>query len=281
MAKKRLLRAAGVGLLGLAGLAAGSCALYTMALQCRSGRPEWEELRKYRYAHRGLHEAPEYPENSLAAFRRAIEHGYGAELDVHLMKDGKLAVIHDASLKRTAGAEVEIEDLTAEDLPNYHLEGTSETIPLFEDVLKLFEGKTPLIVELKAERSNYNELAKATCALLDKYQVKYCVESFDPRCLIWLKKNRPEILRGQLSCAFRPDEVANPAVRYALQHLLTNLLTTPDFIAYKWEDRDFAELWMCREMYRVQEVNWTIRDPETAEKAEKLGNLVIFENFGF
>lgn len=279
MGKKKALLAA---FAGLAAISVGSCALYTLALQCRSGRKEWEELRKFRYAHRGLHEKPDYPENSLAAFRRAIEHGYGAELDVHLMKDGKLAVIHDASLERTAGAKVEIEDLTAEDLPKYPLEGTGETIPLFEDVLKLFEkGGTPLIVELKAERNNYNELTKATCELLDKYQVKYCVESFDPRCLIWLKKNRPEILRGQLSCSFKPDELPNPAARYALQHLLTNLLTTPDFIAYKWEDRCFAELIMCREFYNVQEVNWTIRDPKTAEEAEKLGNLVIFENFGF
>ena len=61
--------------------------LFTLALRCRKGHPKWELLKKYRYAHRGFHDKPVIPENSLPAFRRAIEHGFGAELDVHLMKD--------------------------------------------------------------------------------------------------------------------------------------------------------------------------------------------------
>ena len=65
--------------------------LFTLALRCRKGHPKWELLKKYRYAHRGFHDKPVIPENSLPAFRRAIEHGFGAELDVHLLKDGTLA----------------------------------------------------------------------------------------------------------------------------------------------------------------------------------------------
>ena len=77
----------------------------------------------------------------MAAFKRAAANGFGAELDVHLMKDGKLAVIHDASLLRTAGADVEIEDLTAEALEQYPLEGTEQRIPLLEEVLPLFTDR--------------------------------------------------------------------------------------------------------------------------------------------
>ncbi|MFR8727711.1 MAG: glycerophosphodiester phosphodiesterase family protein [Dysosmobacter sp.] len=123
--------------------------LFLLMLRCRREHPGWKLLRQYRYAHRGYHDKPHIPENSMAAFRRAIEHGYGAELDVHLMKDGRLAVIHDASLKRTAGADVLVEDLTAEELKQYRLEGTQEQIPLLEEVLPLFQGKR-LIIELKA-----------------------------------------------------------------------------------------------------------------------------------
>ena len=130
--------------------------LFSLELQCRRGHPNWKILRLFRYAHRGYHDKPHIPENSMAAFRRAVENHYGAELDVHLMRDGNLAVIHDASLKRTAGADVLVEDLTAEELKRYRLEGTEEQIPLFSEVLEVFEGKTPLIVELKAERGNYN-----------------------------------------------------------------------------------------------------------------------------
>ena len=68
-------------------------------LHGRRDGPGWEKLTGCRYAHRGLH-GPGAPENSLAAFRRAAEAGYGAELDVHLTRDGRLAVIHDGDLRR-------------------------------------------------------------------------------------------------------------------------------------------------------------------------------------
>ena len=55
--------------------------LYVLALRGRSGHPGLAELRKWNYAHRGLHNASR-PENSMAAFRAALEKGYGIELDV-------------------------------------------------------------------------------------------------------------------------------------------------------------------------------------------------------
>lgn len=59
------------------------------------------------------------------------------------MKDGRLAVIHDASLKRTAGADVLVEDLTAEELKQYRLEGTQEQIPFWRRCCPCFRGKRP------------------------------------------------------------------------------------------------------------------------------------------
>ena len=76
----------------------------------RTGHPKLEELRKFKYAHRGFHDKPQIPENSLAAFRRAVEHGFGAELDIHLTKDGKLVVFHDSQLKRCTGQPGTLED---------------------------------------------------------------------------------------------------------------------------------------------------------------------------
>ena len=256
--------------------------LYLLAHLCRHGHPYWQILGAFRYAHRGYHDKPTIPENSMAAFRRAAENLYGAELDVHLMADGNLAVIHDASLKRTAGADVFIEDLTAEDLVQYRLEGTEERIPLLEDVLALFESKTPLIVELKPERGNHAELAAAAVALLDRYRVNYCIESFDPRCLLWLKKHRPDIVRGQLCENFLRHGDGAPQGRltlWALGNLLLNFLTRPDFIAYRYEDRRCGAVRICRRLFRVQEINWTITTREEMRDAENLGNLVIFERF--
>ena len=126
------------------------------------------------------------------------------------MRDGRLAVIHDASLKRTAGADVLVEDLTAEELKTYRLEGTDERIPLLEEVLELFQDRTPLIIELKAERGNHAALAEATCRMLDRSRVHYCIESFDPRCLIWLNEDR-EVENGA-SCPSSSGATGKPPV---------------------------------------------------------------------
>ena len=257
--------------------------LYLLCLRCRRGHADWAHFRQWRYAHRGLHNKERgIPENSMAAFKLAAANGFGAELDVHLMKDGNLAVIHDASLLRTAEADVLIEDLTAEELENYRLEGTEQRIPLLEDVLPLFVDRAPLIVELKAERGNTEALAAAACKVLDKYKAEYCVESFDPRCLMWLWQNRPDVIRGQLSENFTAHGDAQHlpgGVRWILTNLLLNVRTRPDFIAYRFEDRANLSLRLCRGFYRVQEASWTVRDREPMEKAEAAGNLVIFENF--
>lgn len=199
-----------------------------------------------------------------------------------LMKDGHLAVIHDASLLRTAGADVLVEDLTAEELKNYRLEGTEHHIPLLEEVLPIFAGKAPLIVELKAEQGNAEALAAAACKLLDKHHVTYCIESFDPRCLMWLWANRPDMVRGQLSENFRRHGDAQDlpgVVRWVLSSLLLNARTRPDFIAYRFEDRKCLSLRLCRGLYGAQEFSWTIRSRADMDAAERDGALVIFECF--
>lgn len=250
------------------------------ALKGRTGHPGLEGLKGWGYAHRGLH-GNGIPENSMAAFRAALDGGYGIELDIHLMRDGNLAVIHDASLLRTAGADVRIEDLTAADLENYRLEGTDEKIPLFRDVMALYEGKAPMIVELKSVDGNHNALAEAACELMKDYTGAYCMESFDPRCVAWLRKNRPEIIRGQLTENFvAHDNKLNPAIRFALTHNLLNFSTVPDFVAYKFDDRkDSITTALCRNVWDIQGVSWTIRSQEDYDTALREGWLPIFEGF--
>ena len=259
----------------------GLMLLWILMLGCRNGHEAWKTLRQYRYAHRGLHDKPQIPENSLAAFQRAVDRGFGAELDVHLMKDGKLAVIHDSNLKRVAGADVCIEDLTAEDLKDYPLEESSETIPLLDQVLELFEGKTPLIIEIKVAGNNAAPLFETLARRLDSYKGDYCVESFDPRAVLWFKKHRPQTCRGQLAeNFFRSGDNHLPWIMKRIgTDLLTSFLTRPDFIAYKFEDRNGLSLRLLRRLRRPTEVSWTIRTQKDLEQAEKEGKLVIFEKF--
>lgn len=107
----------------------------------------------------GASTAPAVPENSLAAFRRAAEAGYGAELDVHLTRDGRLVVIHDGDLERMCGVPGRVAEKTAEELAALRLAGSEEHIPLLEEVLPLFAGRAPLVVELKTDRHGAAALA--------------------------------------------------------------------------------------------------------------------------
>ena len=254
--------------------------LSTVLLHPRRNHPKWPLLRQYRYAHRGFHSKPRIPENSLPAFRRAVEHGFGAELDVHLTRDGRLAVIHDSSLRRTCGVPGNVEDFTAEELTQFRLEGTGEKIPLLEEVLPIFEGKTPLVVEIKPAGGNWDILTEKTVACLDRFPVNYCMESFDPRSLLWLRAHRPEIVRGQLSQNFmRHPAGLGLKSRWMLTNLVYNVRTRPDFIAYKFEDRNCLAPRLCCHLMGGQEINWTIRSKRDLQQAEREGHLVIFEGF--
>ena len=261
----------------------GAAGTWCLTLRPRVNHPGWDALRSVRYAHRGLHDLEAgRPENSMAAFRAAAERGFGAELDVHLMADGKLAVVHDSNLARVCGKQALIEDLTAADLPGYLLQGTDETIPLFEDVLALFENKTPLIIELKVEHDNVDALTDAAMALLKDWNGTFCVESFHPGVLLRLKEKYPQVIRGQLSQNFmKGSEVHGLSLpaRFALTNLLTTALTKPDFIACKWQDRGNVSLRLMRALYNVHEAAWTVRDRATMEKLEQEGVPAIFEGF--
>ncbi len=252
---------------------------YLLALRGRTGHPGLQSLQGWSYAHRGLHKQG-VPENSMAAFRAALDHGFGIELDIHLMKDGSLGVIHDCSLKRTAGADVNITELTAEDLPNYPLEGTDQIIPLFPQVLELFAGKAPLVIELKADGNNHLELVHTAMKALEGYRGAYCVESFDPRCIRDLKVHYPDVIRGQLAADFAKEKKKFNPAKFALTHNLLNFLTQPDFISYCYGDRNNTPSnAICRKFWGIQGVAWTLRDSQLHKEAVSDGWLPIFEDY--
>lgn len=256
------------------------CVAYVLSTMCRKGHPGLSELRGWAYAHRGLH-GNGVPENSMAAFKLAKEAGYGVELDVHLLSDGSLAVIHDSLLQRTTGASGYVEDLTADQLAAYKLEGTEETIPLFADVLTMFDGSVPLIVELKCTRNNFAPLCAKTCEALADYQGAYCLESFDPRCIRWLRKNRPELIRGQLTENYLLSKSSKLPwyLKFALTNQILNFLLLPDFVAYRFRDCRTLSNWFARSLWGTQGVTWTLRSQSEYDEAVKDGWIPIFENF--
>ena len=252
--------------------------LYVFLLIPRLPRRDMSALTKVDYAHRGLWNA-QRPENSLSAFRSAVDSGYGIELDVHRTKDGVLVVHHDDNLKRVCGVDRRIAQSTLAEVRACHLSGTDEVVPTFDEVLEAVGGRVPLIVELKVEQ-NVDSLCSAVRERMQHYNGLWCMESFDPRCLMWLRAFRPEIIRGQLSENFRKDARGwEHFVGFLLSNLLFNAFTAPDFIAYKFEDRRRFAPRICRAFYGAHMFYWTVRTYEDLKAAEREGAPAIFEGF--
>src|SRR5690554_5800714 len=126
-------------------------------------------------AHRGLHdENKTVPENSMPAFRGAVEKGFIIELDVAMTKDKKLVVYHDKKLRRGLGLEQYLHELTYEELSKHTLFGSTETIPLFRDVLSFVAGQVPLLIEVKNE-GEVGEMESLIYEEIKSYQGQYAV----------------------------------------------------------------------------------------------------------
>jgi glycerophosphoryl diester phosphodiesterase len=253
--------------------------LWLYMIKPRLRRPKsLSELKGRRYAHRGLHDIQKgVPENSLLAFRLAKESGYGIELDVHLSRDGRLVVEHDDTLRRTCGADLKIEETDWETLSALRLEGTEEKLPLLEEVFDLIDGKVPLLIELKVVGGNWAKLGQAVSDALKKYRGPYCIESFEPRALLWFRQNDPAIPRGQLAGNVRKESNVSPLINFLLKNLLVNALSRPDFVAYNHQDYQNLSFRLCRFLYRPPVFFWTVRSVEGETLSARLKATPIFE----
>ena len=241
---------------------------------------EMTYFNSFKYSHRGLYNNKDIPENSMLAFSKAVESGYGIELDVHLLKDGTLVVFHDATLLRMAGEDTVIETLAKSELKKYRLIGTTEFIPHFSEVLQMVDGKVPLLIELKSNK-NVDKLCSAVNSILNNYNGKYTVQSFDPRCLRWFKKHSPQKVRGQIAQnSLKDKKIKYPVIlKLVTTLLLFNFLTKPNYVSYRFEDRKILSFKISKKLWGIDGFVWTIRNKEDKTKAEKENLSIIFENF--
>lgn len=231
------------------------------------------------YAHRGLHQKDKsIPENSMTAFAQAIAAGYGMELDINLTADGKVVVFHDASLLRVCGVDKLITDCTEEELSDYRLENTREGIPLLEDVLKLVDGRVPMIIELKNTK-NWPQLCVKAAELLSDYSGPYCIESFHPGIVRWFYKNRPQVVRGQLSADHRSFEGVPLWQGLLIASIMTNVASRPHFIAYNHDDARHRIGLRFFNLMGGKLAGWTVRDTDNSEDCMNRFDVIIFEYF--
>lgn len=225
-------------------------------------------------AHRGLHDiAKGIPENSIPAFKEAVNQGFAIENDIHLTKDGQVVVFHDDDMKRMCSLDRKIKDMTLGEIKALRLLNTPCTIPTLKECLEVVDSKVPLLIEFKYD-GNSKALCEKANEILSEYKGKYFVQSFYPQNLYWYRKHRKDICRGQLSCAFKGEAF----YKKLSGCLLYNFLSRPDFISYDHRD----EKHLCRRLTTrlgAFPVGWTFTQQEEIDKNKKSFLTYIFENF--
>lgn len=254
--------------------------LFALWLFLIAPRARKREMRPFLrpYAHRGLW-GEGIPENSVAAFRHAAEHGFAIELDVQLSSDGTVMVFHDRTLTRMCGREEALSSLTADELTHIPLNGTNETIPTFRAVLDAVAGRVPLLIELKGESAD-TSLVAPVLALLADYEGEWCMESFNPFLLRAVKKQAPHVVRGLLSTHMKKSKNGgNSARNFLLSAVLLTFLCRPAFHAYDHRFPKRLGLQTGLRLFGAANVVYTVRDERIYNELLDRGITPIFEGF--
>lgn len=232
-------------------------------------------LRGLFIAHRGLHDIlPETPENSIAAFRAAVEKGIAIENDIHLTRDGEVVVFHDDDLYRMCGVHGRPEDMTLAELKELRLENTDQQIPTLRECLDVVDGRVPLLIEFKCKSGSGAPLCRAADRILSVYKGKYFIQSFYPMVLLWYRKHRGDICRGQLSTRFKGDTL----IMQMLGCLLFNFLSRPDFVSYEFTYAKSFGRKFCK-LIGAFPVGWTFRNQDDVDNSRREFDTYIFEGF--
>lgn len=225
-------------------------------------------------AHRGLHD-DHVDENSMLAFEKAIEKGYGIELDVHISKDNKIVVMHDKSTKRTTGVDLMINETTYDELKTLSLLLTKQKIPLLSDVLALINGRVPLLIELKAENEVPPDLVSETLKIVATYpyQESVALQSFNPYVVRDLRKANTGMPVGQLLSDNLPGQ--SKFVHFMYRSLFILKISKPDFFNY--EVTYIQKRIIQRKRRSLPLLTWTIDNVDKLAKAKTLADNLIFE----
>lgn len=158
------------------------------------------------FAHRGF--SGVYPENTLLAFRKAIEAGCdGIELDVHLAKDGTVVVIHDERIDRTTNGSGEVRSYTAEELRRFDASAAKpgkfsfEPIPTLAEYFELVKD-LPVVtnIELKNSVIRYEGMEEKVIRMIRDchLQDRIIFSSFNHESIALCRRLAPEIPCGFL-----------------------------------------------------------------------------------
>jgi glycerophosphoryl diester phosphodiesterase len=224
--------------------------------------------------HRGA--SADAPENTLAAFRRALEAGAdGFELDVWRCATGEAVVIHDADARRTGQSPLRVKDATLSSLRELDVGRwrgepfAGERIPTLAEVLEAFPAAV-VNVELKSGRVPDPGLAVEVVRTLRQHRAepRVVVSAFHAALLGAFRSLAPDVATGFLvspgAIAWAIAVAAVRAIRPTAIHLARELATAPRIEAWRKAG--------------VEVLVWTVDEPAELERLTRLGVAALVSN---
>lgn len=221
-------------------------------------------------AHRGYHDMnKEVWENTLSAFGRAIEAGFAIECDLHYASDAVPVVFHDDDLQRVCNLPAQLRDRTSAELGLLSVGGTKDKIPTLKQLLRLCDGKVPLVLELKGREGDDEGFAESVLEVLEGYKGHVALMSFDH----WLLKDLKELEApypigltadgNEPETFFKHDE----AMQLGL-----------DFISYFYGHLPNPFITAQRQR-GIPVITWTVRDEAARKHTFANADQMTFEGF--
>ena len=221
-------------------------------------------------AHRGFHDMNHAIwENTLAAISRAAEEGFAIECDVHIVADGNIVVFHDDTLDRLCGISGDVRDRTSAELGLLTIGGTAERIPTLKQMLKLVDGRVPLVIELKGRQGEDDGFAETVLDDLEGYKGHVALMSFDPWVLKALKVTGSPYPLGLTAEGDQPERFFehDEAMQLGL-----------DFISYHYGHLPNPFITAQRKL-GIPVITWTVRDEAARRHTFEQADQMTFEGF--
>ncbi|MGB4589356.1 MAG: glycerophosphodiester phosphodiesterase [Clostridiaceae bacterium] len=225
------------------------------------------------YAHRGYSSL--YPENTMTAFKAAIDSGAdGIETDIHLSRDGVIVITHDENIKRVSDGEGMVKDMSYDELLKYDFGSwkderfKGEKIPTLSELLDLIEG-TPLLlnIEIKMGFPLYPGIEEKALAMVTErgFLDRVIFSSFNHYSVAKIKKLNPAAKVAPLYSEgiFEPYNYAKTFDSYAI-HPSESVIFKPIVDG-------------CHQLKIMVNV-WTVDEIDTAKKLEEIGVDAVITN---
>ena len=243
--------------------------------------PAWLTARPI--AHRGLHDAAlGIVENTAAAARAAMAHGFAIECDVQLSRDGEAMVFHDFALDRLVQASGEVADHDAHDLQALPFKSGMDGMVALPAWLAVIGGAVPVICEIKSRFDGNMRLADRALAVVAAQDHPVALKSFDPAMVAHLRVAGAKVPLGVVAEAHycHPEWANLPG---SLKHGMANFLhyghTRPDFLSYHVNDLPTAVPYLCRTGLNMPVMAWTVRTQAQRQLAAEWADQMVFEGF--